>query len=262
MDSPLNCYDVPEYWDLAFDDDTSLEADFIEAAVRKYGRAPTTSLLEPGCGGGRLVVELSRRGYHVTGWDLSRQAAEFGNRRLTAESHRSQILVDDMRSAKTTARVDAAYCLVNTFRHLLTEDDAVRHLKTVADCLQPKGLYVIGMHMLPPDADEEDSEKWSVAAENVTVDMQLDVIACDRTSRLETLRFQMNVSTADGAEPQTFQSDYVMRIYDASDVLDLFAKVPEFELLPEVYDFWYDIDDPLTLSEYMGDTVFILRKRS
>ena len=65
MKSPANqvdCYDYPQYWDLAFRSETRLEADFIEVAARKYCEFPVRRLLEPGCGGGRLVIELAARG--------------------------------------------------------------------------------------------------------------------------------------------------------------------------------------------------------
>jgi hypothetical protein len=53
--SPDDCYDYPQYWDLAFRSETRLEADFIEAAGEKYGDGTIRRLLEPGCGGGRLT---------------------------------------------------------------------------------------------------------------------------------------------------------------------------------------------------------------
>ena len=260
MASSTNCYDLPQYWDLSFDEDTQLEADFIQAAAAKYCDFPVTRLLEPGCGGGRLVVELGRRGLAVTGWDLSQTAADYGNQRLALKSLPGRIDVQDMRKGTLAEPADLAYCLVNTFRHLLTEDDAVGHLKTVAECLKPGGLYIIGMHLLPPDADEEDNEEWSVTSEDTTVDMRLDVAGCDRITRLETLRFEMTVTAPSFENPQCFESSYDMRIYEATDMVNLIAAVPEFELLSEVYDFWYDIEDPLTLSDEMGDTVFILRR--
>ena len=63
-----------------------------------------------------------------------------------------------MRTYRVKPQVDIAYCFVNTFRHLLTEEDAVQHLQSVAASLRPGGLYLLGLHMLPPDADEEDDE--------------------------------------------------------------------------------------------------------
>jgi 2-polyprenyl-3-methyl-5-hydroxy-6-metoxy-1,4-benzoquinol methylase len=62
-----NCYDHPQYYDIAFQAYTEREADFVEAACRKYCRFDVRRLLEPACGSGRLVTELARRGYQMTG---------------------------------------------------------------------------------------------------------------------------------------------------------------------------------------------------
>lgn len=261
MTESTDCYDVPQYWDLAFDDDTLDEAKFIEAVAAKYYDFPLKSLYEPGCGGGRLVMEMANRGYSVTATDLSEASIEYANERLAENSTRHTVVVADMRSFRAEPQVDLAYCFVNTFRHLLTEEDAVTHLQSVAASVRSGGLYLIGMHLLPPDADEEDEEDWSVTQDDITVNMRLDVAACDRETREETLRFQMQVMGKDFSEPLEFESDYRMRIYEARHMLSLLAKVPELELV-DVYDFWYDIEEPLTLSDEMGDTIFVLRKTS
>jgi len=259
MTDTVDCYDVPQYWDLAFDEDTALEADFLEAAARKYGVKPLQTLFEPGCGGGRLLKELAGRGFQVSGVDLSTAAIEFAKSRLPPTTSTEEIVVGDMRTWRPAAQVDLVYCLVNTFRHLLTEEDAVQHLQTVAESLKPGGLYILGLHLLPPDADEEDDEEWSVTRDDTTINMRLDVTSCSRQTRLETLSFQMQVITPDHEEPQSFTSDYVMRIYEMDQLKALLNKVPSLELI-DVYDFWYDIEEPLALSDEMGDTVLVLRK--
>ena len=38
------------------------------------------------------------------------------------------------------------------------------------------------------------------------------------------------------------------------------ALYKDFELL-DVYDFWYDIDEPQVLNDVITDSVFILRKK-
>jgi 2-polyprenyl-3-methyl-5-hydroxy-6-metoxy-1,4-benzoquinol methylase len=58
-----NWYDYPQYYDIAFRAYTEREADFIEAACRKYCPFSARRLLEPACGTGRLITELAARGY-------------------------------------------------------------------------------------------------------------------------------------------------------------------------------------------------------
>ena len=57
-----NCYDYPQYYDIAFQGYTQRESDFIEAACRKYCPFDARRLFEPACGTGRLVSELATRG--------------------------------------------------------------------------------------------------------------------------------------------------------------------------------------------------------
>ena len=253
-----NCYDHPRYWDLAFADDTDEEAAFVEAAVRKYCPFPLQKILEPGCGGGRLLVELARRGYEVAGCDSSATAVEYCRQRLGEFPTTCQIDVADMVSFRTPEPVDVACCFVNTFRHLLTEEDAVQHLNCIADSLRPGGLYLIGMHLLPPDADEEDEEDWSAEAGGIRIDVHLRVTSCSRLKRLETLRFELRVD--DNGTPLVLHSEYPMRIYRADQFQSLLRKVPAVRLL-DVYDFWFDIDEPLQRSDELGDTVFVLQKQ-
>src|SRR2546421_2207117 len=91
-----NWYDYPQYYDIAFQAHIWREADFIEAACRKYCPFIARRLLEPACGSGRLITELTARGYQVTGFDLSQSALSYlrqrlGRRRLHAETFEAEM---------------------------------------------------------------------------------------------------------------------------------------------------------------------------
>lgn len=253
-----DCYDYPQYWDLAFRDETQLEADFFEAAAAKYCEFPVRRLLEPGCGGGRLVVEMARRGYQVTALDLSEPAVRYVRRRLRRRQLTAEVLLADMTEFRCRSPVDLAFNTFNTFRHLTTEEAAVRHLESVAASLRRGGIYVLGMHLLPPDADPSCIERWSARHARTSVHMSLRVVSFDRRRRLEVIRFTMRVR--DGKKDLRLRSDYPYRIYTAAQFRQLLRKVPSFELR-DVFDFWYEIDKPLKLNDDLGDAVFVLQKQ-
>jgi len=56
------------------------------------------------------------------------------------------------------------------------------------------------------------------------------------------------------------RDEFPLRMYTAAQFRKLLAAVPGLELC-DVYDFWYEIDNPLKLSNELSDTVFILRRR-
>jgi len=263
-----NWYDHPAYYDLAFRSETKLEADFIEAACRKYCPFAVRRLLEPACGTGRLIAELATRGYRMSGFDLSEPALRFCRRRLARKKLQAAIFAADMADFELPSPgadqrvigrgVDAAYNTFDSFRHLLTEQSARRHLECVARCVRPGGLYILGFHLLPPDASEECIERWTEHQRGAQVTVTLRVLATDRRKRIETLRVSLLVR--DKGETLRLRDEFQFRMYTAAQFRRLLAQTPEWELC-DVYDFWYEIDRPMKLNNDMSDTVFVLRKR-
>jgi SAM-dependent methyltransferase len=257
--STCDWYDFPQYYDLAFRSETRCEADFIEAACRKYCPFPSRRLLEPACGTGRLVTELAARGYHLDGFDVNQQALDYLRRRLLRRGLRARVFQADMADFRPPACVDAAYNTFDGFRHLLDEQAARCHLECVAAALRPGGIYILGLHLLPPDASEECTERWTERHGRTQVGVTLRVLATDRRRRIEVLRVSLLVRS--GGKLVRLRSEFPLRIYTAGQLRRLLSRVPTLELC-DVYDFWYEIDHPLELDDEISDTVLILRKRS
>lgn len=253
-----NWYDYPEYYDLAFADDTHGEADFIAAACERFAVGPVRRMLEPGCGGGRLVVELARRGYYVLGFDNNEKMLAHLQQRIQRGKLTAEAYAGDMTKFRVARQVDAIYNTFNTFRHLTTEEAALAHLRSAAKALRKGGLYVLGFHLLPDDASLECIERWKAKRGQANVSFTLRVVESSRKVRIERLRVSMLVRKP-GKEIRV-ATEFPLRLYSPKQFSELLAEVPEFELV-EVYDFCYDIDDPVRFDDELSDAVFILRKR-
>jgi SAM-dependent methyltransferase len=252
-------YDHPRLYDIAFQSDTKREADFIEAACREYCPFRARRLLEPGCGAGRLVVEMAARGYRVIGFDQNRNALDYLRRRLVRRRLQANVFEADMAEFRSPRLADAAFCTVNTFRHLLTEAAARRHLECVAESLRPGGIYVLGLHLLPPDASEEDGERWTERHAGTQVTVTLRVLTTDHRRRIERLR--MNLLARNRGKEFRLREEFFFRLYSVPQFRRLLASVPALDICG-VYDFWYEIDHPVELNGNCADTVFVLRKKT
>ncbi len=253
-----DCYDVPGYWDLAFSDETLTEANFLQAVATRFSPRPVRSVLELGCGGGRQTLEMSKRGYSVTAIELNPSCVKWTQRRLERRRLRADVQCGDMAEFQLSKPVDLAHCLVNTFRHLTSEESARQHLQSVAAALKPGGLYVLGFHLLPPDAAEIDCERWTILKRATRVTTTIRVLNFSRRSRIETVRFSLKVTT-----PRRIirtSTDHRLRIYRADQFRSLLRSVPELELI-DVFDFCYDLSEPLPLNDILGDAVFVLRRK-
>src|SRR5262249_18609033 len=207
-----NWYDYPQYYDIAFQGYTRQEANFIETACRKYCRFNVRRLLEPACGSGRLVTEFAARGYQVTGFDLSHSALSYLRQRLARRQLNAKIFEAEMSDFRVGRSVDSAYCMVNTFRHLLTGHAARAHLTCIAAALRPGGIYVIGMRLLASDIDKlEPATRWTERRGKTKVTLTQRVLHTDVRRRIEDV--EVSVTARCGSKQFRLRDEFQLRTY-------------------------------------------------
>ncbi len=251
-------YDTPRYYDLVFDSSTAVEADFLEDAQAWYGRTRGRRVLEPACGSGRLVLELARRGWKVTGFDRSAAMLAYARERLDGEGLEARL--DERRMESFRYRegfFDLAHCLVSTFKYLLDEGSARSHLECVARALKPGGIYVLGFHLSEYGTTSRARERWVVEEGSCRVVCNIQSWPPDRKQRREEVRSRLVVSE-EGRERRS-ETNWSFRTYDARQVRRLFRSVPALELVA-VHDFNHNLDETIELDGSQLDCVFILRR--
>src|SRR5262249_29598280 len=162
-------YDYPKYYDLVFGSDWAAEFKFLEACFQLYMRKPVRRVFEPGCGTGRLLVRLGKAGYHVSGLDLNPHAIAYCNDRLKRHSMPATGFVGDMADFKLKKPADAAFNMINTFRHLPTDQIVRKHFQCMADAVRKDGIYLLGLHLTPKTAQRCVEECWSASRGSLTV---------------------------------------------------------------------------------------------
>ncbi len=128
-------YDYPRYYDLVYGSDWHAEFRFLLGCFDRHARAPVRRVFEPACGTGRLLFRLGREGYEVSGLDLNPKAVQYCNDRLVRHGLPASVLVGDMTRFHLPRKVDAAFNMINSFRHLPDESSAQRHLQAMARAL-------------------------------------------------------------------------------------------------------------------------------
>lgn len=253
-------YDHPHYFDLIFRDETEAEVEFFQQAFERFVPGTVRRLLEPGCGSGRLVVAMAALGYEVTGLDLSQPMLDYLEMRLREENLTAQAVVGDMTAMQFDQEFDAAFCTFNTFRHLTDKQDAISHLRSVADNLRDGGIYILGLHLIPKDADPNCTEKWKASDADVKLKAKLKVIDFNRKTRQEQLRVTIKAKRSDG-EVHRLESEFPLRIYTPKQAKKLLAKVNDVFEIAGIYDFDYDIEEDREFDNDLTDAVFVLRRR-
>jgi SAM-dependent methyltransferase len=141
-----------EFWIRAMPAAVTLDdCNFLETAL---ALDPGARVLDVPCGNGRHSIELARRGYRVTGVDLSPEFLEAAERSAREAGVEVAFVPGDMRALgqalvpapdKTIApssQFDAAFCFGNSFCYL-DYANAVAFLQSLAALLRPGGRLSI-----------------------------------------------------------------------------------------------------------------------
>jgi SAM-dependent methyltransferase len=118
--------------------DTRGEVDFL---IRRLRLPRGARILDVPCGYGRHAAALARRGYAVTGVDLSRAMIAEGRRRFT-EGPRLRLRRGDMRQLVFRDEFDAVVNLYTSFGYFTAAENATV-LRRMARALKPGGRLVV-----------------------------------------------------------------------------------------------------------------------
>jgi SAM-dependent methyltransferase len=119
---------------------TPAEVDRIEALLQLR---PPRRILDLPCGQGRHTIELARRGYELTGVDLSPYMLGVARARAAASGVRVRWLEGDMREPLAGESFDLVLNLFTSFGYFDDEADDRRVVGAAAAMLQPGGRFLL-----------------------------------------------------------------------------------------------------------------------
>jgi SAM-dependent methyltransferase len=118
---------------------TTSEVDFI---LRVTGLNPGSRVLDVPCGSGRHALEFARRGYRVTGLDVSTEAIHYARDAATREGLTVDLRRGDMRALPTDVSADVAICMGNAFGYL-EHAGTQQLLAGIAGLTAPTGALIL-----------------------------------------------------------------------------------------------------------------------
>jgi ubiquinone/menaquinone biosynthesis C-methylase UbiE len=139
------------------DDRTQSQVDFL---VEALGVEPGARILDLACGHGRHSLELARRGYRVTGLDLSAPSLEVARQRAGADGLTVEFGECDMRDIPFEDEFDAVVNLFTAFGYFENEAEDERVLAAVARALHTGGVFLLDTIHPPWVYRHFDAREW------------------------------------------------------------------------------------------------------
>ena len=194
------------------------------------------SLLELGCGTGRVLLPLARAGHTVTGIDRSPRMIEYCRTKLQAESTDTQrrvtLVEADMTSFDLDERFDMIFCAFNTFHHLRTSSQQVACLERCRAHLARGGHLALDLFNPDPTPDEvvdgaETEPDASAAVTDWTGGRQIRrwLSACvyDRSAQTNECEMTYEIVEADGSTRRLTES-FPLRLIHRYELEHLLAR--------------------------------------
>lgn len=118
------------------------EAEYTHRLINRFHKK-ASSLLELGCGTGKLALYLGDTGYSVVGVDISQEMLALANSRLMDSGfYNVEFLHGDLRTLKLPRKFDVIISLFHVFSYQTTNGDFAAALTTAKEHLNPDGILI------------------------------------------------------------------------------------------------------------------------
>lgn len=144
----MQWFEKEDFWinysPIMFDDARWAEAPDVANYVKKIANLKNGStVLDAGCGVGRISVELAVLGFQVTGVDIIQAELDAAKESACGEGVELTLLNADLRNFKTEKKFDCAINLYTSFGYCESIAEDMMILKNIYDSLKSNGTFIL-----------------------------------------------------------------------------------------------------------------------
>jgi ubiquinone/menaquinone biosynthesis C-methylase UbiE len=140
--------DFAYYYDLLMSDvPYDKWEDFINKQLIKYD-ITGKKLLDLGCGTGAISIPFAKRGFQVTGVDLSAEMLALAHEKAMNARSNVQLIEQDMSEFKTTEQYDIIGVFCDSLNYLDSEKEVIATFKKAFSHLRESGIFIFDVHSI------------------------------------------------------------------------------------------------------------------
>jgi SAM-dependent methyltransferase len=190
-------------------DDTEART-FIDALFETLKPEPNHKILDLACGRGRHAIYMNKKGFDVTGYDLSGDSISFAH---YFENERLRFDVRDMREDLGTEEFDWVFNLFTSFGYFENDEDEGAAMRAIARCLKPGGKLVIDFMNAEKVAENLVPEEVKMV-QDITFNIRRYI---DDNQIVKEINFE--------ADDRTWRFEERVKKYSRTDFKELFSTV-------------------------------------
>lgn len=135
--------DYADYYDCLYQDkDYQADSDFLEEIFGRYSKEPTRKVLDLGCGTAGHCLVLAKRGYKITGIDLSSKMLRIAKRKAEDKKIEIDFVQGDIRNIDLNKTFDAAISMFAVISYQIRNKDLALTFESTFKHLRKNGLFI------------------------------------------------------------------------------------------------------------------------
>lgn len=144
----MEWFEKEDFWinfaPIMFDDARWAEAPTVAEYVKNLaGLKEGSSIMDAGCGLGRISVELAALGLDVTGVDIIQAELDAAKESAQAEGVSLKLINADLRTFDAHHQFDCVVNLYTSFGYCATIEEDMQILKNMLDAVKPGGKFIL-----------------------------------------------------------------------------------------------------------------------
>jgi SAM-dependent methyltransferase len=259
MKESRHLYDYPVYYEISFSfRNIPQEVKVFDECIKQYSRIPVKRVLELGAGTAPHMEEWARRKIEYVGIETNENMLDYARRKAEKLRLAASLVRADMRSFSLDRNVDFSYTMLGSL-YAKTTEDINSHFNSVADALNPGGLYLLDWCVNFQWADPSDSDQsWSVERGPVKIEVKFGTKVLDRA--VQTVRNTLTANVDDGGKLLKLESEDVVRTIFPQEFLLLVERSKKFEFL----GWWnnWKLEEPIGEATRISRPIVLLRRKN
>jgi len=251
-------YSHPKYYEIAFSfRDIKKEVDVFEESIRRFSKIPVYRVLELASGTSPHLLELTRRGYEYLGLDINEAMLNYARQKALAYGIEATFYLADMRRFSLEEPVDFVYTMLGSL-YAETTDDLFSHFATVAQALNPGGLYFLDWCVnFEWDGLSNKDQSWTIEKERIKIDVKFkteEVI----NHAAQICKHRLLADVNDQGKVFHLESVEVGRTVFPQEFLLLVEKSKRFEFI----GWWnnWNLDEPIEKATHIDRPITLIRR--
>ncbi len=221
MNSKAEWFEKDDFWlnfgPIMFDEQRWAEASTVASQIKALAELQQgDSILDAGCGPGRISIDLALLDLDVTGVDLIKPFLETAKESARDEGVSINLIQADLREFQSEKKYDCAVNLYTSFGYCDSKKDDELILRRIADTVKEGGSFI--MECLSREIavrDFTEGEWFERAGKTVLTKFTID-------GTWEGLR--SNWTLIDNKTSEKLTHEFVQRLYPASELRDMLLE--------------------------------------